>query len=294
MSTAGKVLRKAIVATTSPLFEQLLKRLAIDLLSIEIVSSALDARALATEAELLFIQEELAGDGELEALIAAARTSLGEAIPIIVFGRDPNARSQALARGAFDYLSVPCRSEEFRALAHDWIAKKSARPTSLHKPPVHILLVDDSTIIHTFVRQALQTTGYILSDAHDGLEGFAAARRILPDLVISDIDMPNLDGYEMCRRLRADSATQSVPILILSGRSRGVDVERGFSVGANAFLSKPVAQRELLSRIDQLLARSGRNQSRRQNFEDVRFDIKRSRRPVDRTLSYRSAREVDR
>jgi adenylate cyclase len=94
-----------------------------------------------------------------------------------------------------------------------------------------------------------------VAHAHDGLQGLEAARRAKPDVVISDIDMPGLDGFEMCRQLKADPTTRDVPILILSARGAGVDIDRGFDVGANDFLTKPVSENELTSRVEHVLRR---------------------------------------
>ena len=89
--------------------------------------------------------------------------------------------------------------------------------------------------------------------AYDGGEGFRLAVEHVPDLLISDIDMPVMNGYEMCQRIKETESTRGIPILILSARGAGVDIDRGFDAGANDFLTKPVADNELLSRIEMML-----------------------------------------
>jgi putative two-component system response regulator len=92
-----------------------------------------------------------------------------------------------------------------------------------------------------------------LLSAYDGGEGFRLAVEHVPDLLISDIDMPVMNGYEMCQRIKETESTRGIPILILSARGAGVDIDRGFDAGANDFLTKPVADNELLSRIEMML-----------------------------------------
>ena len=116
-----------------------------------------------------------------------------------------------------------------------------------------ILLVDDSKIIHTFIGNALRESPYHLLSAYDGGEGFRLAVEHVPDLLISDIDMPVMNGYEMCQRIKETESTRGIPILILSARGAGVDIDHGFDAGANDFLTKTVADNELLSRIEMTL-----------------------------------------
>ena len=94
---------------------------------------------------------------------------------------------------------------------------------------------------------------YHLLSAYDGGEGFRLAVEHVPDLLISDIDMPVMNGYEMCQRIKETESTRGIPILILSARGAGVDIDRGFDADANDFLTRPVADNELLSRIEMTL-----------------------------------------
>ncbi len=211
----------------------------------------------------------MAGPDGLAGWIAAVRSSRSPTAPLIAFSRDPQAKARALMRGATGFLEVPCRREDFASLVGTWLkmhrlslrsagaSAPTATPAPAHQaanaPAATILIVDDSAVVHTFVREALKGTGHKLVHAYDGVEGLRAARRSVPDLVISDLDMPNLDGFEMCRQLRAEPATRAVPIVILSARGKGVDVDKSFAAGANDFLSKPVSEKELLSRIERIL-----------------------------------------
>jgi two-component system response regulator MprA len=115
-----------------------------------------------------------------------------------------------------------------------------------------ILVVDDDGAITTALQRALSFEGYAVETAHDGEEGLRKARDAAPDLVILDLLMPGLDGFEVCRRLRAADDT---PILILTARDEVADRVRGLDLGADDYLVKPFASDELLARVRALLRR---------------------------------------
>ncbi|HIO79693.1 TPA: adenylate/guanylate cyclase domain-containing response regulator [Candidatus Poribacteria bacterium] len=96
----------------------------------------------------------------------------------------------------------------------------------------------------------------------DGVEGLQKAVEYMPDLIISDLDMPNMNGYEMCQEIKQRNATQDIPVVILSVRGTGLDIDKGFDVGANDFLTKPVDEAELISRINLTLAPKGESSLR--------------------------------
>jgi len=124
------------------------------------------------------------------------------------------------------------------------------------QPPC-ILLVDDSRLIHASVGKTIDENGFKLIHAMDGVEGLQKAVEYIPDLIISDLDMPNMNGYEMCREIKQRKVTQDIPVVILSARGAGLDIDKGFDVGANDFLTKPVDAAELISRINLTLAPQG-------------------------------------
>jgi len=117
-----------------------------------------------------------------------------------------------------------------------------------------ILLVDDSKLIHASVGKIIAENGFKVIHAMDGVEGLRKAVEYVPDLIISDLDMPNMNGYEMCQEIKQKEVTQDIPVVILSARGAGLDIDKGFDVGANDFLTKPVDEAELISRINLTLA----------------------------------------
>ncbi|MBP0494247.1 response regulator transcription factor [Pararoseomonas indoligenes] len=119
-----------------------------------------------------------------------------------------------------------------------------------------ILIVDDDPAIRDVVRFALSRAGYATLEAADGAAGLAAAREALPDLVVLDVMLPEMDGTEMCRALRASGgAAAAIPVLFLSSRDDEVDRVVGLEIGGDDYLTKPFSPRELVARVRAVLRR---------------------------------------
>jgi DNA-binding response OmpR family regulator len=116
-----------------------------------------------------------------------------------------------------------------------------------------ILVVDDEATIREMVGYNLRHDGFEVELVGDGREALALARRMPPDLVVLDIMLPGLDGFQVCRALRQES---NVPILVLSARGEEFDRVLGLELGADDYLTKPFAMRELLARVRSLLRRA--------------------------------------
>jgi DNA-binding response OmpR family regulator len=129
-----------------------------------------------------------------------------------------------------------------------------------------ILLVDDDPLITGPLAQALRQADYTVSVAADGRAGLEKAVRQNPDLVILDVMMPGLDGWEVCRALRQQS---TVPILMLTALGDEVDRILGLELGADDYLTKPFSTRELLARIRALLRRVELDRSHPQEKEHI-------------------------
>jgi len=116
-----------------------------------------------------------------------------------------------------------------------------------------ILIIDDDTEFVDYLQLSLEGFGYRVVSAPDGASGLHVARDNQPDVVTLDISMPGLDGWETCRRLKAEC---TAPIIMLSARGRVSDVVHGLESGADAYLVKPFQTRELLARFTALLRRA--------------------------------------
>lgn len=116
-----------------------------------------------------------------------------------------------------------------------------------------VLLADDSPLIHHHTVPILEEDGYEVRSAYDGTEAVALACATPPDLVITDVEMPGLDGYGVCKALKDDPRTAHVPVLICSSLGEAADLERGFDAGADDYLVKPVLPEELSTRVRALV-----------------------------------------
>ena len=118
-----------------------------------------------------------------------------------------------------------------------------------------ILIADDEPAILQLNRLYLSKEGYTVHAARDGQEALDLARRIKPDLIVLDLMMPRVDGWEVCRQLRKDATTP--PIIMLTAKDEDVDKVVGLEMGADDYVTKPFNPRELLARIKAILRRSG-------------------------------------
>jgi DNA-binding response OmpR family regulator len=124
---------------------------------------------------------------------------------------------------------------------------------------MRILVVEDERSLASLLKRGLQEQGYAADIAHDGEDGIGLVESTPYDLIVLDVMLPKLDGYEVCRRLRAQS--KHVPVLMLTARDSVNDRVRGLDGGADDYLVKPFAFRELLARIRALLRRDGQARS---------------------------------
>lgn len=131
-----------------------------------------------------------------------------------------------------------------------------------------ILVIDDDNMVVWIIEQALKREGYEVHSAKNGAAGLEKARVLRPDLIILDVMMPQMDGYEVCWRLKSDRKTAAIDVLMLTARG-GLDEngeengrvaatnlrdrQLGFEVGATDFISKPVPIKELLTRVNHLM-----------------------------------------
>ena len=118
----------------------------------------------------------------------------------------------------------------------------------------HILIIDDSPTDVRVFTTLLEKNGHRVSSAASAEEGIAAAKRERPDLVIMDVIMPGMNGFQATRTLSRDADTSAIPILIITTKSMETDRVWGLRQGAKDFMVKPVAESELLGRIQKLIA----------------------------------------
>jgi len=119
-----------------------------------------------------------------------------------------------------------------------------------------ILIVDDSHTIRALYTELLTQSGFEIKSARDGVEAWEKVERHSPDLILMDIVMPRMNGYELCRKLRETPTTQDIPIIMVSSKDQEFDRYWGLKQGANAYITRPCRPDELIGTINELLQRS--------------------------------------
>lgn len=118
-----------------------------------------------------------------------------------------------------------------------------------------VLIADDEPNIVVALEFALQKEGFVVAAAADGDEALAKAREFRPDVLLLDVMMPKKSGFEVCEELRADPDFADLVIVMVTAKGRDTEVARGLAIGADAYVTKPFANRDLLARIRELLER---------------------------------------
>ena len=124
------------------------------------------------------------------------------------------------------------------------VSEQADRPT--------LLIIDDNNDVRQYERTLLQDT-YIVLEATNGQEGLETARREVPDLIICDVMMPVMDGLELTQRLKTDTATSHIPVILLTAKNMEEQRAEGYAYGADSYITKPFSNKVLLARIDNLL-----------------------------------------
>jgi len=119
--------------------------------------------------------------------------------------------------------------------------------------PEHVLIVDDEPHIRRILGFLLDQRGYVTSQAADGVEAVEIAQRERPDLILLDLMMPRMDGFEVCAALRSNFTTAQIPVIMLTAKGEVTDKIRGLQGGANDYLTKPYDNKELIARVQNML-----------------------------------------
>jgi DNA-binding response OmpR family regulator len=121
--------------------------------------------------------------------------------------------------------------------------------------PEKIMVIEDEPDILEVIEYNLNREGYKVITSRDGEQGLQKTRRETPDLLVLDLMLPNLDGIEICRRLKSDPVTNSIPIIMVTAKREESDVVLGLGVGADDYIAKPFSPRELVARVKAVLRR---------------------------------------
>ncbi|CAN5425544.1 N/A [soil metagenome] len=128
--------------------------------------------------------------------------------------------------------------------------------------PTHILLIEDEEQIRKNLLEILHIKGFLVTAAVDGLEGVKLAQQQPPDLILCDIMMPQLTGYQVVEHIRTQESLSSIPFIFLTAKSEMVDLRRGMELGADDYLTKPFSTKDLLAAIESRLKRHQQTSTR--------------------------------
>jgi DNA-binding response OmpR family regulator len=196
-----------------------------------------ELRRAMVDAEAAFVARRLPG-GDALALPPELRRA-----PVVLVGTDDADREAARAARLEGFLAAPFAPAD--VLAALGVSTRTERV---------IVLADDSDLVHRHVGAILEEEGYVVVHAVDGEDALQKVAEARPDLVISDVEMPRRDGYQLCLALKAAPATAHVPVILCSSLGEATDLERGFDAGADDYVVKPVVAEDLLGRVRDLLA----------------------------------------
>jgi len=167
--------------------------------------------------------------------------------PVVVLSVSDD-RERAIAVGADAYLGKPVDLQPLAECIARLLAEHGQRRQK-------ILLVDDDPGIRMICRDVLEAHGYLAREAADGEKAIVEARKFRPDLVLVDVMMPDMDGFQLAQKLRGDRETSLTPIIFLSARGQTADKVRAFKLGAEDYLVKPFDAAELVARVERALIR---------------------------------------
>jgi len=119
-----------------------------------------------------------------------------------------------------------------------------------------VLIVDDEEYIVTSLEYVMKSAGYEVVVAYDGEQAIEKIKATAPDLLILDVMMPKLDGFEVCEKIRANPLWESIRIIMLTAKGRDSERDKGISLGADAYMTKPFSTRDILERVTELLGDS--------------------------------------
>ena len=204
---------------------------------------------------LILLNLNLPDESGMELLSQLRTDERTRAIPVIVITSSEKLRAEAVSLGAAGYLSKPFGLQELRAQFARAFSSDYAIPIPGKKTAPQVLIADDNEIILDSFSSFLESIGFDVSAARSGLELLKIAPEIKPDIILMDIQMPNMDGLETIRRLRnhADPQLAATPIIALTALAMTGDRELCIAAGANEYISKPVTMKHLANTINRLI-----------------------------------------
>ena len=122
-----------------------------------------------------------------------------------------------------------------------------------NKPVQKVLVVDDEEPIQELLKYNLEKSGYDVKTASDGFKAVDIAKKFHPDLVLLDIMMPDVDGYEICRHIKKTEKLKHIHVAFMSAKTKEADIQKGYDLGASLYITKPFSTRELIKQVKELI-----------------------------------------
>ncbi|HJZ85937.1 MAG TPA: response regulator [Polyangia bacterium] len=223
---------------------------------VHIAQAADDGLAFAREKrpELIVLDMELQGGVAVALSEILKHDPETKSVPLLAIGTR-RLLDRTPTRQPDGALHTPLDGETFVAYCEKLTAERGT------EAPARILVCDDDPHIRVICREVLERAGYQVEEAPDGQAALEAIARALPDLLVLDVMMPELDGYQVLRRLKSEQATAELPVIFLSARGQTADKVRAFKIGAEDYLVKPFDHPELVMRVAKALERRAREAS---------------------------------
>ncbi|BBO89371.1 response regulator [Desulfosarcina ovata] len=206
--------------------------------------------------DLILMDIELPGISGLEATQRIRNDPELCEIPVIALSANAmeEDKAKALAAGCDDYITKPIDIRSFPETIHRYLPKPEDRENPPETSRGHrILVVDDDHLNIKLLAAQLVSKGYLVSTANDGEAALTIVATDRPDLILLDIMMPGIDGYEVTERLKADAETRDIPIILVTALTGDDEKRRGLEAGADEFINKPLNYPELEARVSSLL-----------------------------------------
>ncbi len=236
---------KALVATGNKFLGSLLEKLlSMEGFEVERTGSC-DSLLSATQSEkydIIFAHAGTPGVSCFETCRELKNAEKTKEIPIVIVSGEQVDEQHAADARADMFLKIPFTESALIEITAKLVSRKN-----------RVLMVDDSKVIHSRTGKFLTEQGFLVLHAYDGDEGFEIAKREKPDIIVTDVEMPRMDGYRMCKEIKSDPETALIPVIIVSSLGEGINIDKGFVAGANDYLIKPVIHSELLSCINSIL-----------------------------------------
>ncbi len=190
------------------------------------------------EYNAVILEDTLSWGDAFSTCTSLRATVEGSRIPVLVFSIHAPDREKAFACGASGFLSLPFDESALEA------ALEHASPVAKT-----ILFVDDSMLIHKMIDAVFSGEHYRIVHAGSGKDALSILKSEDVHLVVTDIEMPEMNGFELCRAIKTTQETAEIPVIIQSSLSSGVSVDSGFEAGADDYITKPIVPEELVSRV---------------------------------------------